>query len=127
MIWPIKLSPAECRMLARDSGRPLTLSDIAHRAGLRLGLVRWIARQRTWDHITVGDAAAYSEACDVTPATQRRQIAYLKRALSGGRRALAHLRRLTTRQQQSIRSALSRGDSGASQATMEELKAEKHL
>lgn len=70
-----QIPPVICRMLARRFApkwghssplEPLTMTEIAKKADLPLGVARWIAMQPSWENVKVGHASKFRQACGVT-------------------------------------------------------------
>jgi len=97
-----KLTPAECRLIARKDWRtPLKTTDISKRSGLSIQRVSWISKQKNWDEIKIREAFLFREGCGVMMWNESKQLAYLRRTRKA-KRSLAHLDALSNREKKRL-------------------------
>ena len=81
-----RITPIECRLLARADGLWPTNRELAGTANLPISTVRRLSELTSWEDVTVGEAMKFSTACGVDLLHPRRSIDYINR------RSFAHLK-----------------------------------
>jgi hypothetical protein len=74
-----RIPPKLCRLLAREGRRPLTLTEISTRSGIKIIRLRSILELKSWGPVPIEDADRIMKACGVDPFNMRRTGEYLKR------------------------------------------------
>ncbi len=81
-----RITPIECRLLARAGGYWLTNQQLSERSTLPRSTVRRLSELTSWAGVPVDEADLFSRACGVDLLHPRRSIDYINR------RSFAHLK-----------------------------------
>ena len=88
------IPPPVAWLLARNRRRPLSLEEVARKAGITQRWLREILKKTTWAEVPVGLVDRIRSACGILPSNEWRHLEYLRRTVSQTRidSALYHLK-----------------------------------